>query len=301
MTQNTNDQSVGKEPALISAHAWVWIVVLGVLFLYLHRYVLQILYDAAVNDPNWSHIVAIPFISAYMIYRQRQRLRRCTSYREYKALFVFLFGFIMYGAGIQLGSTMIMGYGMVVELIGLVWFFVGAKVMKTLWLPLAYLGFGVRFTYVYDYISMKLQQVASVAGEVAVNILGIPLEVEAEKTGVVLDIYHKGLLITPSLNVAEACSGLRSLMALTAIAVALAFLDRRPWLSRFIIIAAAVPTAVGTNVVRIAITGLFYPFQPGLSGGDAHEFIGLLMLLPAMGVLMLIMKLCDRQWGAKPW
>ncbi len=293
--------SAANSSPLLTPAAWVQIGVLGLLFVLLHSYVLGILYQAGRNDPNWSHIFAIPFISGYMVYRQRERLKRCPTYLDYRGLGVFVFGLVMYGAGIHLNSTMIMGYGMVIELIGLAWFFLGAKVMSSLWLPIAYLGFGVRFTFIYTYISLVLQHVASFAGAVAINVLGIPLGVEADNTGVLLTIYHHGALINPPLNVEEACSGLRSLMALTAIAVAMAFVDRRPWPSRLLIIAAAVPTAVAVNVFRISVTGLSYPFQPELSRGDAHDFIGLLMLLPAMGLLMLVMKLCDRTWEVKPW
>ncbi len=290
-----------RQEPLIPLHGWMQIAVLGGLFVLLHHYVLLLLYQAGRNDPNWSHIVAIPFISVYMIFRQRERLRSCPVVRDYKGLAIFLFGLMMYGAGLHLSSTMVMGYGMVVELLGLVWFFVGSKVMATLWLPILYLGFGVRFTFLYTYISLVLQHVAAAAGAVAINILGLPFGVEADNMGALLTVYHNGMLVNPPLNVEEACSGLRSLMALTAIAVAMAFVDRRPWYSRVLIMVAAVPTAVVVNVFRITVTGLSYPFQPELSRGDAHDFIGLLMLLPAMAVLMLIMKLCDRNWGVKPW
>ncbi len=298
---STQAMTVDKDAPLIPLRGWVQMAILGIIFISLHSYVLGILYRAGRSDADWSHIFAIPFISAYMIYRQRERLKICDVYRDYIGLAVFILGLLMYGAGIQLNSTMIMGYGMVVELLGLAWFFLGRQVMKSLWIPIVYLGFGVRFTFLYTYISLILQRVASAAGGIVITILGLPFDVEADSTGALLTIYHQGALINPPLNVEEACSGLRSLMVLTAIAVALAFIERRAWTSRILIVAAAVPTAIAVNVVRIAVTGLLYPFYPQLSRGDAHDFIGLLMLLPAMGLLMLAVKFCDQWWGVKPW
>ena len=292
MTQSKNN-------ALIPPHAWGRIALLGVLFVVLHGYVLRLLYVAGTSDPDWSHILIVPFISLYLIYRQSPVLRQITPNRSFIGLAVFAVGMLGYGAGNHLSSTMIMGYSMVIELFGLVWFFVGGQMMRWLWLPVMFLLFGVRFTFLYTYLSLPLQHLASSIGAVAITLIGIPMSIEADSMGALIEVYHRGHLIDPALNVEEACSGLRSLMAMSAVAVALAFIDWRPWYSRLCIAGAAIPVAVGVNVARITITGLLYPFNPDLTRGAAHEMTGLVLLIPGLFILLFIAKTVDHWWGFK--
>ena len=286
---------------LISPQAWIQIAVVGILFMSLHYYVLNILWRTGMTDPAWSHIFLIPLISIYLIYRRKEVLKKQNSYRDWKGLILFGLGLAMYAGGMQLNSTMVMGYAMVIELLGLVWFFVGTNMIKFLFIPILYLGFAIKFSYLYTYISMFLKKTAATVGALVVNITGLPWDIEADSLGAVLKIYHQGLMIQPPLNVAEACSGMRSLMAITAISVALAFLDWRPWYSRACIIIAALPLAIASNVVRLSVSGLLYPFNPELTHGDPHQLTGMLTLIPALLLLILITKICDRLWTSKPF
>lgn len=288
-----------QKDTLVPAHAWIRIVVIGALFVLLHSYVLKLLYQSGRHDPDWAHIFLIPFISIYLIYHQRERLRNIPIWRDWIGIPIFVGGFTMYAAGIHLHSTMVMGYAMIIELLGITWYFVGRKMMTVLWVPILYLGFGVKFSVIYTYISLILQHVASAIGSVLINITGLFAAIEAEPIGAMINIYHRGALMTPPLNVEEACSGLRSLMALGALSVAMAFLNPRPWQSRILVIAAAVPVAVTVNAIRIAIIGLMYPYMPQLSRGDPHEFLGLVMLVPALLALTGIMRLTDHIFANK--
>lgn len=300
----TNSTAVtGKSPRsrLLSPQGWIQLVVTGSLFIALHWYVLNILWRTGKTDPAWSHIFLIPFISAYLIYRRKEVLKKLPVERDWKGLVCFILGLVLYTGGSQMNSTMIMGYAMVIEMFGLAWFFLGTQMIRFLWVPIFYLGFGVKFSYVYTYISMLLKRIAATIGAVNVNIFGLPWDIEADSLGAVLNIYHQGMLVQPPLNVAEACSGMRSLMAMAAIAVALAFLEWRPWYSRGIIILAAFPLAVTSNVLRLTVTGILYPFNPALAHGDPHSFAGLLALIPSLAVLILLVKACDRIWTAKSY
>ncbi|MFO7820444.1 MAG: exosortase/archaeosortase family protein, partial [Lentisphaeria bacterium] len=250
-TANPNDR-------LIPLRAWIRIVVLGVLFTAFHAYVLKVLLRAGQNDPDWSHIFLVPFIASYIFYRRLPVLKQIKASGSWLGLILFAGGLVAYTGGMHLSSTMIMGYSMVMALFGLVWFFIGTRMMAWVSVPVLYLLFGIKFTYIYTYISMALQQIASDAGAFTITIVGLPLAIEADSLGALINIYHQGQLIEPALNVEQACSGLRSLMAMLAIAVALAFIDWRPWYSRLLTIIAALPVAVGVNVFRITITGVLY-------------------------------------------
>lgn len=292
-TVSGTDELSGSHRPLFSVSVWLRIAVIGALFVAFHSHVLSILYSTGRNSDNWSHIFLIPPISVYLVARQRHKLRELPAERDWRGLVIFIFGMLGYLAATQISSTMLMGYTMIAELFGLVWFLVGWRMMKVLWLPIVYLVFGVKFSFLYTQLSFVLQHVAATAGGFMVQVLGMPLGVDADAMGAVVDVYHQGRLIEPPLNVEEACSGLRSLMALGALSVAMAYLDERPIWMRLLLVACAVPVAVFVNILRITITGLLYPFHPQLCRGEVHELTGLLMLVPAILVLFLIMRVCD--------
>ena len=81
---------------------------------------------------------------------------------------------------------------------------------------------------------------------------------EATARGVVIDIVYKGNPIEPSLDVAEACSGMRLLMAFLALGVAMAYLHFRPPWQRIILLISTIPIAILCNIIRVTITGFIY-------------------------------------------
>jgi exosortase/archaeosortase family protein len=132
---------------------------------------------------------------------------------------------------------------------------------------------------------------------VLLNILGSALDIEAERLGNTLQLYHAGAALQPPLNVAEACSGLRMLMAFAALGTAMAYLMRDlPRWVRFTLMASTVPIAVLANILRITGMGLAYPWYPGVTSGDLHGVLGLLMLVPAVGMFLLLEWLLPRLW-----
>jgi len=95
--------------------------------------------------------------------------------------------------------------------------------------------------------------------------------------------------------VAEACSGMRLLMAFFALGVATAYLEMRPIWQRIVLVTAALPIAVLCNVLRVTITcSMYYIDQPELGQGVLHNFAGMLMLIPAFGMLWVLGWLLNR-------
>jgi exosortase len=88
------------------------------------------------------------------------------------------------------------------------------------------------------------------------------------------------------LNVVEACSGMRLLMAFMALGVATAYLEDRPIWQRVVLVLLGIPVAIVCNVVRVSITGVMYVLdKPQLGQGFMHDFTGILMLVPAFAML----------------
>jgi exosortase/archaeosortase family protein len=92
-----------------------------------------------------------------------------------------------------------------------------------------------------------------------------------------------------TLNVAEACAGLRSLMTFISVAGAIAFLSVRPLWQKLVIMASAVPIAIFCNVMRVSVQGLLDHYvSQELSEGFAHATVGMIMLLPAFFLILLV-------------
>ncbi len=110
-------------------------------------------------------------------------------------------------------------------------------------------------------------------------------ELEATASGVVIDVFYKDQHLEPALNVAEACSGMRLLMAFLALGVAMAYLHYRPMWQRIVLLVSTIPIAIFCNIVRVTVTGFIYILiHPKYTQGIYHDTLGLLMLPLAFGL-----------------
>lgn len=273
---------------LIPAHAWLRIGGLGGLFIVYHHYVLWYLGRLASEDPNWSHTFLVPLISLYFVHARQDELRRLRPQVCWWGLPVMLAGMAGYALGIYpITNHMVMAYTMIGTLFGLLWLLTGTAMMRILWFPVVFLAFGVKLSYVlWEPVAWQLQRLAATCAGILIPITGLLVGVEADVTGTAIHIYHHGILVEPPVNIAEACSGLRMLVALVTLGTAYAYLLERPWWIRLLLAAATVPVAVAVNVLRVTVVGLIYPFNQQLGTGDFHLFLGLLMVVPALLLLM---------------
>ena len=95
--------------------------------------------------------------------------------------------------------------------------------------------------------------------------------------------------VTNPLNVAEACAGLRMLMAFVALGFAMAYASSKPIWQRLTIASLAVPVAIFVNIMRVVTIGLLSTFvNPDAAKGSTHIWIGMFMLLPAAGLIWVL-------------
>jgi len=305
----SNPRSREAGAALLSPSAVLWLAGLAALFITLHHVVIVRLLRVATNakgdnifevlisaplsswNPDWSHAMVVPLISGYYIYIKRGVLRRAESRLYWPGLLVLFAGLLGYSFWIYPGrNDMFQGYSMILTLMGMALFLLGPAMLKTLWFPIVYLAFAVKIApRIWEHIAWNLQLIASRSATVLLNLLGI----DAEITGSTIELY-RGMEFLGKLNVAEACSGLRMLMAFLALGVALAFLVERRWWERLIMCLFAAPIAVAVNIGRVTILGLLYLIDPKWASGDFHTFVGMLMLLPAAGLFILLGWVLDK-------
>jgi len=138
---------------------------------------------------------------------------------------------------------------------------------------------------IHDKISTPLREIASFITAMILNVLP---GIDAEAAGVVI---HGTLYGNPfnSLNVADACSGMRLLQAFVALGVAMAYLEYRPPVHRIILLISTIPIAIICNIVRVLLTGVIHIYiGEQYAQGKLHTLLGMVMLLLAFGLYGLL-------------
>jgi exosortase len=108
---------------------------------------------------------------------------------------------------------------------------------------------------------------------------------DATTNGVIIDVFYHGKSLEPALDVAEACAGMRLLMAFIALGVAMAYVHARPLWQRLVLLASTIPIAILCNIIRVTITGFIYVLiHPKYAQGIYHDMLGMAMLPLAFGL-----------------
>ncbi|HUW55780.1 MAG TPA: exosortase/archaeosortase family protein [Planctomycetota bacterium] len=258
-------------------------VVLGVLlglFVLLNYSGMRLLMDRWDSDSNYGHGYLIPFISLYFVWVRKEELKAERPEANLWGLAVFVFGVVLGLFVMPMGSAVFSGLVIVVTLNGLLLYLAGTKLYKLLWLPALYLIFMVPLPQqIHSRLANPLQHFASmVSAGILDGILGITT-------------IREGNLIRlagHTLQVAEACSGMRSIMGLSALGVAFAYFWERPLWERVFLIVSTIPIAIVANICRVTGTGLTYDLgYEKFAQGFYHEFTGWFVFIFAMGLFLL--------------
>ncbi|MEM9881960.1 MAG: exosortase/archaeosortase family protein [Planctomycetota bacterium] len=284
-TATTNLPATARPRPMIPPAAWGWIAVCTALFGLMHWEFLYRTWRFS-KDPNWSHVLIIPLISIYYIHQHRRRLDEAAKRLCWWALPLVFLGLYAYVWGIFPGrNDMVRGYSMVFTAFATVLFLLGPSAMRVLWFPVAYLVFAVKISdAIWERIAARLQDIAAAGATFALQILAEFMNFTVTTSGNTITMgfmNNRGVWEDYPMNVAEACSGLRMLMAFIALGVALAFLFDRAWWQRLIMIALAVPIAVLVNIGRVTALGVISTIDKEYATGDFHLFVGMMMLVPA--------------------
>jgi exosortase len=229
------------------------------------------------SHPDNSHAVLVPFIALFFVWKRADRVRACqlgSSAWGGLVLAVGLLGYLLSYAG---GLVFPARVAMVVSLLGLVWFACGGRLARTLLFPIGFLLFMIPVPYsLISLVSMPLQLIATKAAAAVIQSCSIP-------------VYREGNMlyfVQTQLEVAEACSGIRSIMALTMLSLVFCSLTRSGWWRKGLLVAAAIPIAVFANLIRVSGTGILaHFFGDRVARGFLHEFSGLAVF--AFGLVLM--------------
>ncbi len=268
----------------LGVHVWIKLLLVGIPFCWLFYDILFKIVRRWSVDPTWSHGFLIPLFSLYFLNQTKDRLLPLKPRPSYVGLLGLLLCIAFYPINsFQFQIAYFESLLIIPAIISVVLFLGGWSILRTVWLPIAYLFFAIPLPdRGYKAVTLPMQLFAADVSSVVIS--WIP-GIEATPNGTTIDVLYRGQALVPSLDVAEACSGMRLLMAFVALGVAMAFLHRRPAWQRLVLLLSTFPIAIICNVARVSITCLIYIlWDPRYAQGFYHDMLGLLMLPLAFGL-----------------
>ncbi len=258
---------------------WWQALILVVLTIWLYSSIFSNMVFQWAKDPNFSHgFLVIPF-SLLVVWRNRLTFRTLPSQPSSWGLLILAFALCMLLTGSLGAELFISRLSLLFVIAGLLVLCFGWKHLRAARFPLGVLVLMVPIpAIVFNPITLPLQLLASKLAAATLPVFGVP-------------VLREGNVINlpiASLEVAQACSGIRSLFSLITLATIYGYLVKSPLWIRAVLVASAVPIAIAVNSLRIIGTGLLVQYwNPSKALGFFHEFSGELLFL--VSLLMLVM------------
>ena len=255
-------------------------VVICLLIVAVYYHVLAKLITDWWQIPDFSHGFLVPPFAAYLVWEKSETLRGIKPAPSWSGIAVMLLGLVVLLLGVYGSNLFLSRVSLVILIAGVVLCFGGRPFLKELRFALLVLLLAIPLpAIIFNQITFPLQILASKLASGLLHLFWVPVLRE----GNVLE------LPLMKLEVAEACSGIRSLMSLFTLAVFYGyFLEKSVW-RRIALAVASIPIAIAANAVRILGTGLCVQYwDPDKAMGFFHEFSGWVMFLVSLALLYLV-------------
>jgi exosortase len=199
------------------------------------------------NEPEYSHGFLVPAISGYLVWSRRDVLRATPVAPGYWGLGLMALALVTYITGSVGADLFLQRVSLVMMLAGGVLYIAGPAMLRALLFPIGFLLLMIPLPgIVFNSIAFPLQLFAAQVASSVMESCAVPVFREG-------NVMH---LASASLDVEEACSGIRSLVSLTTLGVLFSYITYSTWLPRVILMLAVVPIAIAANVFRVTVTGL---------------------------------------------
>ena len=281
-----------------SSMNWHAVLVIGVLLAILAGLYHEILVKLGLqwnNDPDYSHGFLVPVLVGYFVWERWDRLKGTRIMPSLWGVAVLGGGLLMLVVGSIGAELYLQRSSLIVVIAGLVLLMMGRDALKILMFPIAFMLFMVPLpAIVVNAVAFPLQLFAARTAEFCLFNFGIPVLREGNVI----------VLAGTTLEVAEACSGIRSLQALLALGTVYAYFSQRSTWKRWTLVLLSVPIAIAANAFRVSGTGVLANYWGSQAAeGFYHTFSGWLIFVVAFLLLLgcggVLSKIGNSQKAAK--
>jgi exosortase len=262
------------------------IAMVGLSFIALYYHVIyKMVHDWSIDD-NYSHGFLIPVISGYLIWQNRKRLSELPLKPSNFGLVLLLFSILFFIAAHVGAELFTMRFSMILVILSAIVFLAGWTMAKELLLPVGYLIFMIPLpAIIWNKIAFPLKLFATKMAVTVIKALNIPVYSEG-------NIIH---LANTTLEVVDACSGLRSLTSLLALGAAFALISDHSPLKKITLFLSAVPIAILVNIFRLSSTAVLAKFYGAkVAEGFLHDISGIIVFFLALILMYMIHSVMER-------
>ncbi len=239
--------------------------------------VLQALVQTWATSDDYSHGFFIVPISLYIVWQKKEELSRIDLRPSKWGLVLFILSLMIYFLAYSAGISTLSRLTIIPLWVGIILYLFGFQILRAVIFPLFFLLFMIPVpSQIYSSLTIPLQLIVSKFSVMLTAGIGVPIFAEG-------NVLH---LPGRTLEVVEACSGLRSLLSLFVLSLVFGYFSLRSNLLRSILFVSAIPVAILVNIVRVSlIVVAFYYFDFDLTAGAVHTWLGLGIFLLALMII----------------
>jgi len=232
------------------------------------------------TSDQYSHGFFIVPISFYIIWDKKEMLSKIHRRSSWWGFLIIVLSLCLYLFASFAEIITLASISMVLLLAGVVFFLFGYHFFKAVIFPLFFLLFMIPVpTQIYSYLTIPLQLfVSQISTEIA-YIFNVPIYLEG-------NVIH---LPGQTLQVVQACSGLRSITTLLTLCAVVGYLSLKSNLLRMILFLFSIPTAIFVNILRVLLMIIaFYFFKYDLTADSVHSIYGMIIFVIALAVIIIV-------------
>jgi exosortase len=279
-----------KELTQIKSESWIKAALYGLLLAGIFHTSHRVMVGWWENE-DYTYCYLIAPIVLYLIWEKRAELAKVATRPSWAGLAPLAFGIFLFWLGELAGEFTTMYFASWFVLAGLLLLHLGWDKLKVIWFPVVFLAAMFPPPQFFHFnLTLKLKLISSRLGVAMLQWYGM----SAYREGNVIDLGFT------QLQVVDACSGLRYLYPLIIMAILMAYFFKSAWWKKVVLVVSAVPLTIGTNSLRIAMTGILYEiWGPAVAEDFFHGFSGWLIFIFGLAVLLLEMAVLKRLPGER--
>jgi exosortase len=272
---DTHGSAAGELP---TGTTWVELVAVGAALSALYAPVVAGLWSDWLTDDNYAHGILVPPFIGWLLWQQRDTWQKTPARPATSGLVVVAFGLLVYLVGHAAFEWFLTRQSLLIVIAGAIVYLRGWRHLRLSLFPLLLAALAIPLpVLLFNEIAVPMQLVASQLGVAMLDASGIP----AVREGNIIYLQQA------TLEVAEACSGVRSLISLGTVALVYGYLARQSIAVRVAVVLSVLPVVIVANGFRVAGAGVAaHLYGAETAAGFLHTFSGWLFF--GMAVLMLV-------------